>query len=83
MTFLATAGKTAQVTGIAFGSMMFGAVSDQISPDTHVSLGVAVAVGAVVVGGAWWLSARLQRIDDRLDDIEVGMGIKSSKKSAD
>lgn len=69
--FLTTAKMTAQLSAIAMGSIMFGEVENVfLSPGTPISLGSAIAVGAVVVGGAWWLSSMLQKINDRLSVIE-------------
>lgn len=65
---LATIKGATVIAGIAFGSMMIGdaAVIDEQTP---ISLGAGVAVGATVVIGAWYLSSRLQKIDDKLKSI--------------
>jgi hypothetical protein len=56
--------------GVWFGGLAFlfsfgGVVIDET---THVSLGSAAAVGAVAVSLGFWISSRLQKIDDRLDE---------------
>ena len=51
--------------GLACLYTLGGVVIDE---QTHVTLGSAVAVGAVAVSIGFWLSSRLQRIDDRLGD---------------
>ena len=61
---------TGIMTGIAFASITLGLLADVLSNDTPITLGGAMAVGGVVVGGVWYLSSRLQRIDDRLKSIE-------------
>ena len=61
---------TAAITGIAVVSTGAGMLADAIGNDTPITLGGALAVGAVIVGGAWYLSSRLTRIDDRLKSIE-------------
>ena len=58
------------MTAIAAGSYASGVLAETITQDSPVSLGAAVGVGAVVVLGAWYLSSRLQKIDDRLKSIE-------------
>lgn len=55
---------------IASGGIAGGALADIITQDSPISLGGALGVGAAVVGGAWYLSARLTKIDDRLKNIE-------------
>jgi len=62
--------STFALTGIAASSVMLGDIATQISGNTNISLSEAVAVTSVVLGGAWWLSSRLQKIDDRLESME-------------
>ena len=66
---------TATLTVIAVGSAVIGTTVDMVNETTPVSLGVAVGVGAAIVGGAWYLSGRLTKIDDRLKAIEHKIGI--------
>jgi hypothetical protein len=58
------------ISSIAAFSTGAGMLADAIGNDTPITLGGALAVGAVVVGGAWYLSSRLTKIDDRLKSIE-------------
>lgn len=39
-----------------------------LSPDTHISLGVAVSVMVFVSSLVWWIGRRLQQQDDTADD---------------
>lgn len=44
--------------------------SMELGPSTPVSLGSSLAVGVVVIGGAFWVGRYMQRLDGRLDDID-------------
>jgi Na+/melibiose symporter-like transporter len=61
----ATIKGAAAIVGIALSSILAGGMVNAISEDTHVTIGVAAAVGAAVVGGAWYLSGRLRGIEDK------------------
>ena len=61
---------TGAMSGIAFAAVAFGALADVINAGTPITLGGALSVGSVVVGGVWYLSSRLQKFDDRLKNIE-------------
>lgn len=37
----------------------------------QVSVATLVAVGAIVLPAAWWLSAKFTKIDDSLDDLKI------------
>lgn len=58
------------MSGICVASITGGMLADVIGNDTPITLGGAIAVTATIVGGAWYLSSRLTKIDDRLDNIE-------------
>ena len=73
----ATLKGAAMISGIAFLGTIFGAAVDSVDEKTPISVGSAAAVGAVVVLGAWYLSARLQKIDSRLKSIEKTLEEKS------
>ena len=60
--------STAKLTGITGTAITLGVVVDG---NTHVPIGIAVAVGAAVVGCAWHLSSRLKGIEDRLKNLET------------
>lgn len=60
----------AAISGICMAGITGGILADVISNDTPITLGGAIAVTATIVGGAWYLSSRLTKIDDRLDNIE-------------
>ena len=49
----------ASATGIVSGV--------DLGPETHISLASALAVGAVVLSGAWWVGRYMQRLDDRME----------------
>lgn len=42
----------------------------ELGPETHVTLSSSIAVGVVVIGGAFWIGRYMQRVDDRLTAIE-------------
>lgn len=42
----------------------------ELGPQTPITLGSSLAVGVVVVGGAYWVGRFLQRVDDRLTGVE-------------
>ena len=68
----------AVITGIALFGTGLGMLADAIGNDTPITLGGALAVGAVVVLGAWYLSGRLTLIDDRLKNIEKNCSSRCS-----
>lgn len=57
------------VIGLAF-LVMGATASAQVIEEHDVRLPTVVSVGAVVIGGAWQLSKRFQRIDDRFESID-------------
>ncbi len=42
----------------------------ELGVDTRLTLGGALSVGTVIVGGAWWIGRWMQRVDSRLSDVE-------------
>lgn len=66
----------AVMTAIALGGTFTGVLADAIGEGTPITLGGAMGVGAVVVGGAWYLSSRLTKIEDRLKNIEQTCKVK-------
>lgn len=69
-----------EMTAIAAVSTGVGMVADIVGNDTPITLGGAIGVGAVVVLGAWYLSGRLQKIDDRLKSIELNCNFRCNVK---
>ena len=67
----ATAKGTLVIVAIAIFSLGSGIFADAMGADTPITLGGAMGVGASVIVGAWYLSARLQKIDSRLKVIET------------
>lgn len=51
----------------------------ELGPETHVSLQSSLAVGAVVLTGAWWIGRYMQKIDDRMDALEKAVGDQKAK----
>lgn len=47
------------------------AASDALTPDTHVPIGVAIGIGASLMFGCWWLSAKFRGMDDKLEALEA------------
>lgn len=69
------------IAGIAFAGAGGGVLADAaISADTHITLGGALGVAGVVVSGAWYLSARLEKLNARLRSIEEHLGLRSKNK---
>lgn len=58
------------IFGLPSASMLANVAIDTLSPDTHISLGVAVAVGGVILGACWWLATKFKGIDDKLENLE-------------
>jgi hypothetical protein len=56
------------IIGLASMVMVVTGAS-QFIEDSTIRLPTVCAVGAVVLGGAWQLSRKFQRIEDRLDDL--------------
>ena len=70
MQFIETAKGAVALIGTTVAGTSLGMLADVITQDTPISLGGAIGVAAVVIVGAWYLSSRLTKIDDRLDSIE-------------
>ena len=69
------------LVGIAAASTVIGTMAQAaVNETTPITLGAAVAAGGVVVGGAWFLSSKLTKIDDRLNQIEKKIGINGHYK---
>lgn len=64
METLLSAGKLA---GGIFGLSLFGVVVDE---STHIPVGVAIGAACTVVVGAWWLSAKFTKIDDKFESLQ-------------
>jgi hypothetical protein len=65
---------TTIMSGIAFLSASVGSTTDSvIGEGSHITLGNALAVGGVVVVGAWYLSSRLQKLSDEIKDLKRSM----------
>ena len=58
------------IWGLPSTTMLANVAIDTLSPDTHISLGVAVAVGGTLVGACWWLATKFKGIDDKLASLE-------------
>jgi hypothetical protein len=58
------------ILGTPLVAMAANIAADAISPETHISIGTALAVGGVVVGACWWLATKFKGIDDQLSSIE-------------
>ena len=74
---------TASLTAIAMSSALIGTTVDMVNETTPISLGAAIGVGAAIVGGAWFLSSRLTKIDERLKGIERKIGINGHYRKED
>ena len=78
---ITTVKSTMAMVGIATASTVIGSMAQAaVNETTPISLGAAVGVGGVVVGGAWFLSSKLTKIDDRLNQIEKKIGINGHYK---
>ena len=71
ISLIATLKGALVISAIAGSAALTGAAVDVIGENTPITLGGGIAVAGVVVTGAWYLSSRLQRIEDRLERIEV------------
>ena len=58
------------VLGVPTGSVLMNVAIDTLTPETHISLGVALTIGGVVLSACWWLSAKFKSIDDKLESLE-------------
>lgn len=66
MTNVVTAAKLSGTAGaIAVGSATLGA-TNLLGPDTHISLGVAIAIASVLVAAAYSIARTVTRWEDRL-----------------
>jgi len=51
-------------------SLATAAQALELGPQTPVTLGSTLAVGVVVIGGAFWIGRYMQRLDDKLSDVD-------------
>ena len=58
------------IGGTAMLATAFGSVATQVTGEWTLDLKTVCAVGAVVIPGTWWLSARLKSLGDQLRDAE-------------
>ena len=63
----------AKVLGGASGAVIAGAVIDQLSGKTTVSLGEVLAVSSVVIVSGWWAGIRYQKFADQLEQNTVAV----------
>lgn len=63
---LPTLKTSAILCGIIASSKTAGVVADALTSGTQITLGDALTVGGVVIGGAWYLSRRLQKMEDAI-----------------
>lgn len=77
------------ILGTPIVALAANITADAISPETHISIGTALAVGGVVVGACWWLATKFKGIDDQLSSIDAHLknlpceGWGCNKKHAD
>lgn len=55
---------------LAIGAVGAGAVTDAITPDTHLTLGPVLAVGLTVVSAVVYLTKWMQRVDDAVKNLK-------------
>ena len=58
------------ILGTPIISILANASTDALTPDTHISIGVAVGVGSVIMTACWWLATKFKGVDDQLAAIE-------------
>lgn len=68
---------TLKLSGITLASAVLGAAIDA---STQVPIGVAVGVGAAVVGVAWHLSGLLRGIKDQIKNLDDRMKLLEERE---
>ena len=64
-------GDTIKLTTLWGASAIAGTLaSNQIDQTTHIPIGVALTVCGTVATAAFWISRKLTKIDDRMDNID-------------